>query len=70
MHEMALTRDLVSLIADHCAGRRVTRVVLEVGKLRTAFAHAKPKTVLQPTAGRIGSRGKPAPAEFGEPRIR
>jgi hydrogenase nickel incorporation protein HypA/HybF len=33
MHEMALTQDLVGLIAENCAGRRVTRVVLEVGKL-------------------------------------
>lgn len=40
MHEMALTRDLVSLIADHCAGRRVTRVVLEVGKLSAVVPDA------------------------------
>jgi len=33
MHEMALTQDLVSLIEENCAGRRVSRVVLEVGKL-------------------------------------
>src|SRR4249919_3748605 len=33
MHELALTQDLVGLIAENCAGRRVTRVVLEVGKL-------------------------------------
>jgi len=33
MHEMALTEDLVGLISERFAGRRVTRVVLEVGKL-------------------------------------
>lgn len=40
MHEMALTRDLVSLIAEHCAGRQVTRVVLEVGKLSAVVPDA------------------------------
>lgn len=40
MHEMALTQDLVSLIAEHCAGRRVTRVVLEVGKLSAVVPDA------------------------------
>jgi hydrogenase nickel incorporation protein HypA/HybF len=33
MHEMALTQDLVEVLSERCAGRRVTRVVLEVGKL-------------------------------------
>jgi hydrogenase nickel incorporation protein HypA/HybF len=33
MHELALTQDLVELINEQFAGRRVTRVVLEVGKL-------------------------------------
>ncbi len=40
MHEMALTQDLVGLIAEHCAGRRVTRVVLEVGKLAAVVPDA------------------------------
>jgi len=40
MHEMALTEDLVSLIAEHCAGRQVTRVVLEVGKLSAVVPDA------------------------------
>jgi hydrogenase nickel incorporation protein HypA/HybF len=40
MHEMALTQDLVSLIAENCAGRRVTRVVLEVGKLAAVVPDA------------------------------
>ena len=37
---MALTQDLVSLIAESCAGRRVTRVVLEVGKLAAVVPDA------------------------------
>ncbi len=40
MHEMALTQDLVALIAENCAGRRVTRVVLEVGKLSAVVPDA------------------------------
>ena len=40
MHEMALTQDLVGLIAENCAGRRVTRVVLEVGKLAAVVPDA------------------------------
>ena len=37
---MALTQDLVGLIAENCAGRRVTRVVLEVGKLSAVVPDA------------------------------
>ncbi len=33
MHEMALTQNLVELICERFADRRVTRVVLEIGKL-------------------------------------
>ncbi len=40
MHEMALTHDLVGLISENCAGRRVTRVVLEVGKLAAVVPDA------------------------------
>lgn len=40
MHELALTQDLVSLISEHCAGRQVTRVVLEVGKLSAVVPEA------------------------------
>jgi hydrogenase nickel incorporation protein HypA/HybF len=40
MHEMALTQDLVGMIAENCAGRRVTRVVLEVGKLAAVVPDA------------------------------
>jgi hydrogenase nickel incorporation protein HypA/HybF len=40
MHEMALTRDLVELVAERFADRRVTRVVLEVGKLAAVLPDA------------------------------
>lgn len=40
MHELALTQDLVGLIADRCRGRRVTRVVLEIGKLAAVVPDA------------------------------
>lgn len=40
MHELALTEDLVALISEHCAGRTVTRVVLEIGKLAAVVPDA------------------------------
>ncbi|HEY3494098.1 MAG TPA: hydrogenase maturation nickel metallochaperone HypA [Polyangiaceae bacterium] len=40
MHELALTQDLVELIGERCAGRRVTRVILEVGKLAAVVPDA------------------------------
>ena len=40
MHELALTQDLVELIAERCAGRRVTRVIVEVGKLAAVVPDA------------------------------
>lgn len=40
MHELALTEDLVELIGERFAGRRVTRVVLEVGKLAAVVPDA------------------------------
>ncbi len=40
MHELALTQDLVGMIEETCAGRRVTRVVLEVGKLAAVVPDA------------------------------
>jgi hydrogenase nickel incorporation protein HypA/HybF len=33
MQELALTQDLVDLVCERFAGRRVTRVVLEIGRL-------------------------------------
>jgi hydrogenase nickel incorporation protein HypA/HybF len=40
MHEMALTQDLVELVAQRFEGRRVTRLVLEVGKLAAVLPDA------------------------------
>ncbi len=40
MHEMALVQDLVELVNERCAGRRVTRVILEVGKLAAVVPDA------------------------------
>jgi hydrogenase nickel incorporation protein HypA/HybF len=40
MHELSLVRDLVDSIAERCAGRRVTRVILEVGKLAAVVPDA------------------------------
>jgi hydrogenase nickel incorporation protein HypA/HybF len=40
VHEMALTRDLVELVDERCRGRRVTRVVLKVGKLAAVLPDA------------------------------
>jgi len=40
MHELALTQNLVELISERFAGRRVTRVVLEVGKLAAVVPDA------------------------------
>jgi hydrogenase nickel incorporation protein HypA/HybF len=40
MHEMALTQDLVELVDERCRGRRVTRVVLRVGKLAAVMPDA------------------------------
>jgi hydrogenase nickel incorporation protein HypA/HybF len=33
MHELAITESIVSSVAERVAGRRVTRVVLEIGRL-------------------------------------
>ncbi len=33
MHEMAIVSDIVSTVSDACAGKRVRRVVLEIGAL-------------------------------------
>ncbi len=33
MHELAITQSIVASVADHCAGQKVSRVVLEVGTL-------------------------------------
>ena len=33
MHELGITQEVVAIAAEHARGRRVARVVLEVGKL-------------------------------------
>lgn len=33
MHELAITQSIIESVADHCDGRRISRVVLEVGTL-------------------------------------
>ena len=33
MHELGITQEVVSIATEHSGGRRVTRVVLEIGKL-------------------------------------
>jgi hydrogenase nickel incorporation protein HypA/HybF len=40
MHELAITRNVVSIVADHANGRPVKRVVLEVGRLSGVMADA------------------------------
>lgn len=33
MHELSLTRNVVAIVAERAAGQRVTRVLLEIGRL-------------------------------------
>lgn len=33
MHELGITQNIVGIVAEHAAGRRVKRVVLEIGTL-------------------------------------
>jgi len=33
MHELGITQNIVAIVSDHAEGRRVKRVVLEIGKL-------------------------------------
>ena len=33
MHELGITRNIVGIVAERAAGRRVTKVVVEIGKL-------------------------------------
>jgi hydrogenase nickel incorporation protein HypA/HybF len=40
MHELGITRNIVAIVADAAHGRRVTRVVLEVGTLAGVMASA------------------------------
>lgn len=40
MHELSLTRSVVAIVAEAAAGRRVTRVTLEVGARAGVMAQA------------------------------
>ncbi|MCZ7685574.1 MAG: hydrogenase maturation nickel metallochaperone HypA [Sandaracinaceae bacterium] len=40
MHELGLTREIVSVVAERAGARRVTRVVLEIGKLSAVMPDA------------------------------
>ncbi|MBI1180650.1 MAG: hydrogenase maturation nickel metallochaperone HypA [Alphaproteobacteria bacterium] len=40
MHELGLTREIVAMVAGHAGGRRVRRVVLEVGTLAGVMTDA------------------------------
>jgi hydrogenase nickel incorporation protein HypA/HybF len=40
MHELSITRNIVAIVSDHAAGRRVRRVTLEVGKLSGVMTDA------------------------------
>lgn len=40
MHELGITRNIVAIVGEAAAGRRVRRVILEVGKLSGVMAAA------------------------------
>ena len=40
MHELGIAQEIVAQIAEQCAGARVTRVVLEIGKLAAILPDA------------------------------
>lgn len=40
MHELGITRNIVSIVSDAANGRPVRRVTLEIGKLSGVMAHA------------------------------
>jgi hydrogenase nickel incorporation protein HypA/HybF len=40
MHELALAREVLRIVADRAAGRSVRRIVLEIGKLSQAMPDA------------------------------
>ncbi len=40
MHELALTQSIVEMVAEHSEGRRVRRVVVEIGKLACVTPYA------------------------------
>ncbi len=40
MHEMGITQSIVAIVAEQAAGRKVTRVTLEIGKLAAIMPDA------------------------------
>jgi hydrogenase nickel incorporation protein HypA/HybF len=40
MHELGITRNIVAIVAEHAAGRKVTRVALDVGRLSGVMSDA------------------------------
>lgn len=40
MHEMGITQSIVAIVSEQAAGRRVTRVTLEIGKLAAVMPDA------------------------------
>ena len=40
MHEMGITRNIVSIVAEHAKSKKVIRVQLEVGKLSAVMPDA------------------------------
>ena len=40
MHELGITRNIVAIVAEHAAGRHVTRVTLDIGRLAGVMSEA------------------------------
>jgi len=40
MHEMGITQSIVAIVAEQAAGRKVTRITLEIGKLAAIMPDA------------------------------
>lgn len=40
MHELGITRNIVAIVAEHAAGRKVTRVALDVGQFAGVMSEA------------------------------
>lgn len=40
MHELGITRNIVAIVAEHAAGRRVKRIRLDIGKLSAVMPDA------------------------------
>ena len=40
MHELGITQEIIALVEEHAGGRKVARVVLEIGKLTAVLPDA------------------------------